>query len=61
MCRYLAKLGLDKEKQREKYLDDLVVRMDNGMIKVVTGVRRCGKKVTTPSQPMWGTSRTPSS
>ena len=43
MCRNLAKLELDMEIQREKYLDDLVVRMDNGMIKVVTGVRRCGK------------------
>ena len=28
---------------REKYLNDLVVRMNNGMIKVITGVRRCGK------------------
>ncbi len=43
MCRYLAKLELDMEIQREKYLDDLVVRMGNGMIKVVTGIRRCGK------------------
>ena len=31
------------EIKREKYLDDLVVRMGNGMIKIVTGVRRCGK------------------
>ena len=29
--------------QREKYLDDLVVRMDNGAIKVITDIRRCGK------------------
>lgn len=29
--------------QREKYLNDLVVRMDNGAIKVITGIRRCGK------------------
>lgn len=28
---------------RNKYLDDLVNRMHNGMIKVVTGIRRCGK------------------
>ncbi len=28
---------------RNKYLDDLVNRMNNGMIKVVTGIRRCGK------------------
>lgn len=29
--------------KRDKYLNDLIVRMDNGMIKVVTGIRRCGK------------------
>ena len=29
--------------QREKYLNDLVVRMGNGAIKVITGIRRCGK------------------
>ncbi len=28
---------------RNKYLDDLINRMHNGMIKVVTGIRRCGK------------------
>lgn len=28
---------------RDKYLNDLVLRMHNGMIKVVTGARRCGK------------------
>lgn len=28
---------------RDKYLNDLVNRMHNGMIKVVTGIRRCGK------------------
>lgn len=28
---------------RDKYLNDLINRMHNGMIKVVTGVRRCGK------------------
>ena len=27
----------------DKYLNDLVNRMHNGMIKVVTGIRRCGK------------------
>lgn len=31
------------EIRRDKYLNDLVVRKGNGMIKVVTGVRRCGK------------------
>ena len=31
------------EIQRDRYLDTLVRRMNNGMIKVVTGIRRCGK------------------
>ena len=31
------------EIKRDKYLNDLIVRMGNGMIKVVTGLRRCGK------------------
>lgn len=29
--------------KRDKYLSDLVTRMHNGMVKVVTGIRRCGK------------------
>ena len=29
--------------QRDKYLNDLIVRMGNGAIKVITGIRRCGK------------------
>lgn len=29
--------------KRDKYLNDLVNHMHNGMIKVVTGIRRCGK------------------
>lgn len=29
--------------KREKYLNDLINRMHNGMVKVVTGIRRCGK------------------
>ncbi|KIR03713.1 ATPase [Lachnospiraceae bacterium TWA4] len=28
---------------RDKYLDALKIRMHNGMIKVITGIRRCGK------------------
>ena len=31
------------EIKRERYLKALVERMHNGMIKVVTGIRRCGK------------------
>lgn len=29
--------------ERDKYLNDLIIRMGNGAIKVVTGIRRCGK------------------
>lgn len=29
--------------KRDKYLNDLVIRMNNGAIKVITGIRRCGK------------------
>lgn len=29
--------------KRDKYLNDLINRLNNGMIKVVTGIRRCGK------------------
>jgi len=29
--------------KRDRYLKDLINRMHNGMIKVVTGIRRCGK------------------
>lgn len=29
--------------KRQKYLDKLISKMDNGMIKVITGIRRCGK------------------
>ena len=32
-----------REIQRDYYLQKLVDRMDNGLIKVVTGIRRCGK------------------
>lgn len=28
---------------RNDYLQKLIDRMNNGMIKVVTGIRRCGK------------------
>ena len=31
------------EIKRKRYLERLISRMDNGMIKVVTGIRRCGK------------------
>ena len=31
------------EVRRDRYLNNLIGRMHNGMIKVITGVRRCGK------------------
>ena len=29
--------------KRDLYLRKIIDRMDNGMIKVITGIRRCGK------------------
>ena len=31
------------EFQRERYLNKLIQRMNNGQVKVITGIRRCGK------------------
>ena len=31
------------EIKRDAYLEQLKIRKDNGMIKIVTGIRRCGK------------------
>ena len=31
------------EIKRDAYLQQLTMRKDNGMIKVITGIRRCGK------------------
>jgi predicted AAA+ superfamily ATPase len=31
------------EIKRDNYLEKLVMRMNNGMVKIITGVRRCGK------------------
>ena len=31
------------EIQRDSYLEQLKIRKDNGMIKIITGIRRCGK------------------
>ena len=31
------------EIKRDAYLQQLILRKDNGMIKVITGIRRCGK------------------
>ena len=29
--------------QRDTYLNKLIERQNNGMVKVITGIRRCGK------------------
>lgn len=34
---------MEKEIRRDYYLEQLIKRKDNGLIKVVTGIRRCGK------------------
>jgi len=31
------------EIKRDKYINELILRMHNGLIKIVTGIRRCGK------------------
>ena len=31
------------EIKRDFYLNELINRMDNGLIKIITGIRRCGK------------------
>ena len=31
------------EIRRDDYLQQLILRKDNGMIKIITGIRRCGK------------------
>lgn len=31
------------EIKRDEYLNKLIVRKQNGFIKVITGIRRCGK------------------
>ena len=35
---------------RPIYLKKLISKMDNGMIKVITGVRRCGKSLLAPGE-----------
>lgn len=34
---------MEKEIKRDYYLEQLIKRKDNGLIKIVTGIRRCGK------------------
>ena len=35
--------GMQMKIQRDYYLEQLKIRIDNGMIKIITGIRRCGK------------------
>ena len=46
-CNWLQKSSLkeciDMEIKREYYLDKLIKRQNNGLIKVITDIRRCGK------------------
>lgn len=43
MCKR-TEMGSDMiEIKRDTYLQQLTMRKDNGMIKVITGIRRCGK------------------
>ena len=37
------------EIRRDFYLDKLIKRKNNGLIKVVTGIRRCGKSYLSSS------------
>ena len=37
------RINMEKEIKRDYYLEQLIKRKDNGLIKIVTGIRRCGK------------------
>jgi predicted AAA+ superfamily ATPase len=43
MCQKYSIRSSAMNINRDKYLNDLIDRMHNGMVKVVTGIRRCGK------------------
>ena len=34
---------MEREIKRDHYLEQLIVRKHNGLIKIVTGIKRCGK------------------
>ena len=42
-CKNLLQGGCQMEIRRDFYLDKLIKRKNNGLIKVITGIRRCGK------------------
>ncbi len=43
IAKNIQRGGARMEIKRDKYLNDLINRMHNGLIKVVTGIRRSGK------------------
>lgn len=43
MCKFTKKGVELMEIKRDAYLEQLKIRKDNGMIKIITGIRRCGK------------------
>lgn len=43
---FMAKIfirGLDMEISRDRYVQQMINKKHNGLIKVITGIRRCGK------------------
>lgn len=42
-CKNPLQGGFMREIRRDFYLDKLIKRKTNGLIKVITGIRRCGK------------------
>ena len=40
---YVKKSGGYMEIKRDKYLNDLIIRKNNGLVKIITGIRRSGK------------------
>jgi hypothetical protein len=43
MCKYTKIRSGAMEIKRDAYIEQLKIRKDNGMIKIITGIRRCGK------------------
>ena len=43
VAKIFPKECIDMEIKREYYIDKLIKRQNNGLIKVITDIRRCGK------------------
>ena len=44
LCHLVTQISISmKHIERRKYLDELISLRNNGMIKIITGMRRCGK------------------